>query len=218
MTASGRGHGSGNARGQRPGDRPKRRGHGQRGASRGRHRSINSSATSATWTARTARCRSSDHPMPGRRSRCGHGFLCRRGRRLVEAAAGGPQRRRHPLGRPVTGDGGHDQPPAGRAAAAQGEAEPARAREQSGVGQAAEEPVAARTSRQGDGVAPELLPRLFTRFAGGPRSDGLGLGLYLAHQIAAAHGGTLSLDSRPGRGARFALALPADSPGGAGSD
>jgi signal transduction histidine kinase len=64
----------------------------------------------------------------------------------------------------------------------------------------------------GPGIAPELMPRLFERFASGPRSDGLGLGLYLARGIAEAHGGTLTADSKPGKGAAFRLALPLDAP------
>ncbi|HYO52451.1 GAF domain-containing sensor histidine kinase [Archangium sp.] len=62
---------------------------------------------------------------------------------------------------------------------------------------------------QGPGVPPHLLPRLFERFVHGPGSSGLGLGLYLARQIATLHGGTLEVHSSPGRGARFELALPA---------
>ncbi|WP_239469945.1 GAF domain-containing sensor histidine kinase [Archangium violaceum] len=61
---------------------------------------------------------------------------------------------------------------------------------------------------QGPGVSPELLPRLFERFARGPKSSGLGLGLYLARRIALAHGGTLEVHSSPGKGARFELSLP----------
>ena len=61
---------------------------------------------------------------------------------------------------------------------------------------------------QGPGIPPELLPRLFERFASGSASTGLGLGLYLAHRIAAAHGGSLGVQSEPGRGATFELALP----------
>ncbi|MBF5045962.1 GAF domain-containing sensor histidine kinase [Aggregicoccus sp. 17bor-14] len=61
---------------------------------------------------------------------------------------------------------------------------------------------------QGPGIAPELLPHLFERFAAGPQSTGLGLGLYLAHRIAAAHGGSLQVESVPGKGARFELSLP----------
>jgi two-component system OmpR family sensor kinase len=61
---------------------------------------------------------------------------------------------------------------------------------------------------EGPGVAPELLPRLFDRFVTGGSQGGIGLGLYLAKRIAQAHGGDLSVDSTPGKGARFTLALP----------
>ncbi|HSH81535.1 MAG TPA: ATP-binding protein, partial [Herpetosiphonaceae bacterium] len=60
----------------------------------------------------------------------------------------------------------------------------------------------------GPGIAPDLLPRLFTRFASGGGNKGLGLGLYLARGIAVAHGGTLTADPTPGQGASFRLALP----------
>jgi signal transduction histidine kinase len=63
-------------------------------------------------------------------------------------------------------------------------------------------------SDHGPGIPATLRPRLFTRFATGPGSVGLGIGLYLANEITAAHGGTLTLDSAPGEGARFRLALP----------
>ncbi len=63
-------------------------------------------------------------------------------------------------------------------------------------------------SDQGPGVPPHLLPRLFERFARGAGSSGLGLGLYLARQIAAAHGGTLEVHSELNKGARFELSLP----------
>jgi signal transduction histidine kinase len=63
-------------------------------------------------------------------------------------------------------------------------------------------------SDQGPGISPEVLPRLFTRFAAGGATAGLGLGLYLAHGIALAHGGTLTAESTPGAGARFTLMLP----------
>jgi signal transduction histidine kinase len=69
---------------------------------------------------------------------------------------------------------------------------------------------------QGPGIAPELIPRIFERFVKGPGSTGLGLGLYLVQRIAEAHGGTLTVHSEPGKGARFTLALPED-PAGQGS-
>jgi two-component system OmpR family sensor kinase len=61
---------------------------------------------------------------------------------------------------------------------------------------------------EGSGISPELMPRLFTRFATGPGSTGLGLGLYLARSIAEAHGGTLTATSTPGKGTIFKLSLP----------
>ncbi len=61
---------------------------------------------------------------------------------------------------------------------------------------------------EGPGVPPDVMPRLFTRFGAGPGSSGLGLGLYLAHGIARAHGGTLNVNTALGQGASFYLALP----------
>jgi two-component system, OmpR family, sensor kinase len=63
-------------------------------------------------------------------------------------------------------------------------------------------------SDQGPGIPPELFPRLFDRFARGPGSSGLGIGLYLASRIVAAHGGTLTADPTPIIGARFQMKLP----------
>ena len=50
--------------------------------------------------------------------------------------------------------------------------------------------------------------RAFERVATSGRVGGLGLGLYIGQQIAAAHGGTLSVESAPGRGAAFTLDMP----------
>jgi signal transduction histidine kinase len=57
----------------------------------------------------------------------------------------------------------------------------------------------------GPGIAPEI----FSRFHAGEGSQGLGLGLYLAHGVATAHGGGLAVASAVGAGARFCLSLPA---------
>ena len=62
---------------------------------------------------------------------------------------------------------------------------------------------------EGPGIPEDQLPSLFTRFGAGARSVGLGLGLYIARQIAEAHGGTLAVESAPGAGATFSLRLPA---------
>jgi two-component system, OmpR family, sensor kinase len=64
---------------------------------------------------------------------------------------------------------------------------------------------------QGPGIPREVLPHIFDRFyteGGRQRDAGLGLGLYLAKRIAALHGGDLTAQSDPGRGARFRLTLP----------
>ena len=64
-------------------------------------------------------------------------------------------------------------------------------------------------SDRGAGIAPEMLPDLFDRFMKGLKSNGLGLGLYLARGIAVAHGGSLSVESSLGDGSTFRLVLPA---------
>jgi two-component system nitrogen regulation sensor histidine kinase GlnL len=58
----------------------------------------------------------------------------------------------------------------------------------------------------GSGVPEELRPLLFLPLVTG-RRDGTGLGLALAQQIAAAHGGLLSFEALA-RGSRFSLRLP----------
>ena len=65
---------------------------------------------------------------------------------------------------------------------------------------------------EGPGIPQDMLPRLFDRYVTGDgRSGGLGLGLYLAKRVAAVHGGDLSVESPPGKGARFMLTLPTTS-------
>ena len=71
---------------------------------------------------------------------------------------------------------------------------------------------------EGIGIAPEDQSRIFERFAqtrGSRSRAGSGLGLSIVAAIAAGHGGSITVDSRPGHGARFTLRLPspgADSP------
>jgi two-component system OmpR family sensor kinase len=63
---------------------------------------------------------------------------------------------------------------------------------------------------EGPGIPADQLPHVFERFHSGRSAQGgLGLGLYLAKRIAAIHGGDLTADSEPGKGARFTLVLPA---------
>jgi signal transduction histidine kinase len=63
----------------------------------------------------------------------------------------------------------------------------------------------------GKGIAPERHAQIFTRFYREPEvcgQEGLGIGLYLARQIAAGQGGFLRVRSAPGRGSVFSLYLP----------
>jgi len=65
----------------------------------------------------------------------------------------------------------------------------------------------------GVGIAPADLPRIFDRFwrADSSRTratGGSGLGLPIARQLAEAHGGTLTAQSRPGEGTTMTLRLP----------
>jgi signal transduction histidine kinase len=64
----------------------------------------------------------------------------------------------------------------------------------------------------GPGIRPELLPHLFERFVAEGTTRGLGLGLYLAHRVARAHGGSLDVKSRLGNGSRFSFVLPVEGP------
>ena len=59
------------------------------------------------------------------------------------------------------------------------------------------------------GVPADMVPRLFRPFATTKARRGTGLGLYISRQIAREAGGDLVLASRPGKGARFVLSLPA---------
>jgi heavy metal sensor kinase len=65
----------------------------------------------------------------------------------------------------------------------------------------------------GSGVPPELRSRIFERFtrgdaARGRETGGAGLGLSLSAAIAAAHDGTIELESSRDGGARFVVVLP----------
>ena len=66
-------------------------------------------------------------------------------------------------------------------------------------------------SDQGIGIDPLDHGRIFDRFerAVSDRSyGGLGLGLFITRTVAAALGGSVRVESAPGRGATFTLALP----------
>jgi two-component system, OmpR family, heavy metal sensor histidine kinase CusS len=65
----------------------------------------------------------------------------------------------------------------------------------------------------GPGVPPELVPRLFERFARGDparSSPGFGLGLSLAQAIASAHGGSVRYEAGQPDGCQFTLSVPSE--------
>lgn len=67
----------------------------------------------------------------------------------------------------------------------------------------------------GIGIAKEDQARIFRRFERAVLPEfygGLGLGLYIAWEIAQLHHGSLSVESEPGRGATFILKLPLQIP------
>jgi signal transduction histidine kinase len=66
----------------------------------------------------------------------------------------------------------------------------------------------------GDGIDAAVAAALFERNARGAtsrttRPDGMGIGLSIVDAIARAHGGRVTVDGRPGDGARFEIGLPA---------
>lgn len=63
----------------------------------------------------------------------------------------------------------------------------------------------------GVGIDPEQQPRVFERFYKADRgrgTGGTGLGLAIVKHIVQAHGGTVAVESRPGRGSTFIMRLP----------
>lgn len=71
-----------------------------------------------------------------------------------------------------------------------------------------------RVADQGPGVDRSLLPRIFEPFVSG-RDGGTGLGLSIVRGVIERHGGRVSVDSAPGRGAAFIVELPRSGTAGA---
>jgi PAS domain S-box-containing protein len=83
-----------------------------------------------------------------------------------------------------------------------------------------EEPgaIAVSVRDQGEGIAPDVAPRVFRQFwRGKPRGGsrrgqhggGTGLGLYIVKGLVEAHGGTICVRRAPGGGAEFRFTVPA---------
>ncbi len=68
-------------------------------------------------------------------------------------------------------------------------------------------------SDEGEGIAPEVLPRIFDPFfTTKPEGKGVGLGLAVTYGIVQAHGGEIDVESERGQGARFVVKLPLRPP------
>jgi two-component system sensor histidine kinase BaeS len=77
------------------------------------------------------------------------------------------------------------------------------------VGRAAPGEETVSVSDCGPGVAPEVLPHIFERFAKGDESRGSGLGLAIARQLVEAHGGSIAAEQPAGGGTTITFRLPA---------
>jgi signal transduction histidine kinase len=67
----------------------------------------------------------------------------------------------------------------------------------------------------GSGIDPEVLPRIFQPFFTSKKRRGLGLGLPICDRIVKAHGGRITVESRPGHGTTFKIYLPLVPPAAA---
>src|SRR4029079_10466787 len=74
--------------------------------------------------------------------------------------------------------------------------------------------VSASVRDDGEGIAPDAIPRLTERFyrvdvKRSREKGGTGLGLAIVKHIISRHQGRLSIESKPGEGSTFTLSLPA---------
>ena len=72
--------------------------------------------------------------------------------------------------------------------------------------------VAVSVRDQGQGISPELAPRVFRQFWRAKRRGGAGLGLFIVKGLVEAHGGDITVQQAPGGGAEFRFTMPAGTP------
>ena len=77
-----------------------------------------------------------------------------------------------------------------------------------GSGAAGDRGVVVSVRDTGPGISREDLPHVFDRFYKSRDSRGSGLGLAIARNLVAAHGGEITVESEPGHGTTFRVALP----------
>ena len=69
--------------------------------------------------------------------------------------------------------------------------------------------VLVRVADSGLGIPADVLPQVFSPFfTTKSQGEGTGLGLFISYGLVEGHGGTLAVESRPGTGAVFTMALP----------
>jgi two-component system, OmpR family, sensor kinase len=64
---------------------------------------------------------------------------------------------------------------------------------------------------EGPGMSPEIAARVFDRFYRAEKrtsDNGAGLGLSIVQRVVQAHGGEVSVTTRPGEGSTFTVTLP----------
>ncbi|MDR1067979.1 MAG: HAMP domain-containing histidine kinase, partial [Clostridiales Family XIII bacterium] len=66
--------------------------------------------------------------------------------------------------------------------------------------------ITVRVADTGEGIAPELLPDVFKRGVSG--RGGTGYGLYICKTVVEAHGGTIKIESAPGKGTAVTFTIP----------
>ena len=58
----------------------------------------------------------------------------------------------------------------------------------------------------------ETYENLFTLFFSSKGNKGTGLGLFIADKIIDQHGGSINVESQPGRGSKFKISIPKMTP------
>lgn len=60
----------------------------------------------------------------------------------------------------------------------------------------------------GEGIEPKRIPHLFQEFSAGREPGRFGLGLFISRRFVEMHGGSIWVDSTPGKGSTFSFSLP----------
>jgi PAS domain S-box-containing protein len=74
------------------------------------------------------------------------------------------------------------------------------------------EKITFKVSDNGIGMDQETREKAFSLFFSSKGAGGTGLGLFISHKIAKAHGGSIIIDSEEGRGSTFVVSLPRKRP------